>query len=210
MNALILVDIQNDFIEGGALAVPKGRDVVAPANRLQPHFDHVIATQDWHPATHGSFAPQHIGATVGQLINLAGLPQILWPTHCVQNTKGADFVDGLDRARWDAVFKKGMNPSVDSYSGFFDNGHQHATGLGAYLQAAGVTDVYVLGLATDYCVKFTALDAVSLGFRTYLIQDACRGVNIRPNDVETAIEDMHAAGITILTEAEVHKLLERT
>jgi len=209
MNALILVDIQNDFIEGGALAVPQGRDVVAPANRIQPLFDRVVATQDWHPVNHGSFAAQHDGATIGQMIELAGLPQMLWPTHCVQHTKGAQFVDRLNQTGWSAVFQKGIHPTVDSYSGFFDNGQLHATGMGDYLQAAGVTDVYVTGLATDYCVKFTALDAVKLGFRTYLIEDACRGVNIGPDDVKNAIEEMRAAGIQIVTEAEVRNTIKK-
>jgi len=198
MNALILVDIQNDFVPGGALAVREGDLIVPLVNRLQPHFDLVVATQDWHPANHGSFAANHPGGKPGELIDLHGLRQILWPIHCVQETAGAGFVANLDQSRWDRVFVKGTDPAIDSYSGFFDNGHRRATGLGDYLRAKQVTDVYVAGLATDYCVKFTALDALTLGFRTHLIEDACRGVNLQPGDVAKAVEEMKQAGIEIV------------
>jgi nicotinamidase/pyrazinamidase len=198
MNALLLVDIQNDFVSGGALAVPNGDSIVPLVNRLQPHFDLVVATQDWHPANHGSFAANHPGRKPGDVIDLHGRPQILWPIHCVQETAGAKFVAGLDQSRWDRVFVKGTDPEIDSYSGFFDNGHRRATGLGDYLQAKQVTDVFVAGLATDYCVKFTALDAVHLGFRTHLIEDACRGVNLQPNDVQNAVEAMKKGGIEVV------------
>jgi nicotinamidase/pyrazinamidase len=197
MNALILIDIQNDFIPGGALAVPEGDLIVPVVNRLQPRFEIVVATQDWHPANHGSFAANHPGRKAGDLIDLHGLPQILWPVHCVQGTAGARVAANLDQSRWDRVFVKGTDPAIDSYSGFFDNGHRRATGLGDYLKAQRVTDVYVAGLATDYCVKFTALDAVSLGFRTHLIEDACRGVNLQAGDVAKAFEEMKTAGIEI-------------
>lgn len=203
MNILILVDIQNDFVPGGALAVPQGDQIVPIVNRLQPHFDLVVATQDWHPATHGSFAANHVGRQPGDQIDLHGLPQILWPVHCVQGTPGADFVPGLDRERWDRVFVKGTDPKVDSYSGFYDNGHRQATGLGDYLHEKGVTDVYVAGLATDYCVKFTVLDALQLGFQVHLIEDACRGVDLQPGDVERAVAEMQAAGARITTSEEV-------
>jgi nicotinamidase/pyrazinamidase len=202
MNALILVDIQNDFVPGGALAVPDGDRIVPVVNRLQPRFDLVVATQDWHPADHGSFAANHAGRQPGQQIDLNGLPQILWPIHCVQDTNGADFVPGLDRGKWGRVFVKGTDPQIDSYSGFYDNGHRQATGLGDYLREKGVTDVYVAGLATDYCVKFTALDARQLGFNTHLIEDACRGVNLQPGDVDRAIEEMRAAGVNIVTDVD--------
>ena len=198
MNALILIDIQNDFIPGGALAVPEGDLIVPVVNRLQPRFEIVVATQDWHPANHGSFAANHPGRKAGDLIDLHGLQQILWPVHCVQGTAGARVAANLDQSRWDRVFVKGTDPAIDSYSGFFDNGHRRATGLGDYLKAQRVTDVYVAGLATDYCVKFTALDAVSLGFRTHLIQDACRGVNLQAGDVAKAFEEMKTAGIEII------------
>jgi len=203
MNALILVDIQNDFLPGGALAVPSGDQIIPVVNRLQPRFDLVVATQDWHPTNHGSFAANHPGRTPGEIITLAGLPQILWPTHCVQETTGAEFAPTLDRTTWDRVFVKGTDPNIDSYSGFFDNGHRKATGLAEYLRDRGVTQVYVAGLATDYCVKFTALDAVAQGFQTYLISDACRGVNLQPGDVDRAIDEMKQAGIHIIDSGKI-------
>ncbi len=132
------------------------------------------------------------------MIVLAGLQQILWPVHCVQNTAGADFAPGLDRAHITHIARKGTDPTIDSYSGFFDNGHRRATDLGDYLKTQGITDVYILGLATDYCVKFTALDAVQLGLQTYLIEDGCRGVNLQPGDVQRAIEEMRNAGVRII------------
>lgn len=202
MNALILVDIQNDFLPGGALAVPGGDEILPVVRRLHDHFDLIVATQDWHPASHGSFAANHPGKSPGERIDLHGLPQILWPVHCVQGTRGADFAPGLRREKWARIFPKGTDPTIDSYSGFFDNGHRRATGLGDYLREQGVTDVCVAGLATDYCVKFTALDAVRLGFRTTLIEDACRGVNLKPGDVRQAIDEMRAAGIRVATSAD--------
>jgi len=205
MNALLLVDIQNDFIPGGALPVPKGDEIIPLVNRLQPHFDLVIATQDWHPAEHGSFAANHPVRRPGELIDLNGLPQILWPVLCVQGTPGADFVPGLERRQWDRVFLKGTDPHVDSYSGFFDNGHRQATGLGDYLTEKRVKNVYVAGLATDYCVKFTVLDALQLGFKTHLIEDACRGVNLQPGDVRGAIASMKIAGAAILKSDQILK-----
>jgi nicotinamidase/pyrazinamidase len=200
MNALILVDLQNDFVPGGALPVPDGDAVVPVANRLLAGggFDLVVATQDWHPAGHGSFAASHAGRTPGEVIDLNGLPQVLWPTHCVQGTPGADFLPKLDRSRVERVFQKGTDPAIDSYSGFFDNGHRKATGLGDYLKGRGATAVTVLGLATDYCVKFTALDAVGLGFRVRLVEDASRGVNLAPGDVDRAVAEMRAKGVAVV------------
>ncbi len=198
MNALILVDVQNDFCPGGALPVPEGDRVVPVINRIQPWFDLVVATQDWHPADHGSFAVNHPGRSPGQQIELAGLTQILWPVHCVQDTPGADLHPALDRARIARMFRKGVDRSIDSYSSFFDNGHRRATGLDAFLKAQNVREVYVCGLATDYCVKATALDAVGLGFKTYLIQDACRGVELQPGDVQRAIDEMRQQGVVVM------------
>jgi nicotinamidase/pyrazinamidase len=203
MNALILVDIQNDFLPGGALAVPEGDQIVPVVNELQRHFPLVVATQDWHPATHGSFAANHPGREPGDMLELHGLPQILWPTHCVQRSAGAEFAPALDRAGWARVFPKGTDPQIDSYSGFFDNGHRQSTGLGEFLRERGVTQVYVAGLATDYCVKFTVLDALQLGFKAHLIEDACRGVDLQPGDVTRAVEAMRAAGAKIITSAEI-------
>jgi len=201
MQAFIIVDVQNDFCPGGALPVPEGDRIVPLVNRLQGAFDLVVATQDWHPPTHASFAVNH-RRSPGEVIRLGGMEQVLWPTHCVQGTPGAAFVPSLETARIDRVFRKGTDPAIDSYSGFFDNGHQKATGLGDYLKAKGVDEVYIAGLATDYCVKFTALDAAGLGFRTNLIADACRGVNLNPGDVERALEEMRRAGVRIVTGTE--------
>ena len=203
MNALILVDIQNDFLPGGALAVPEGDQIIPIVNSLQPQFDSIVATQDWHPAHHASFAVNHPGKQPGDLIELHGLPQILWPAHCVQGSRGAEFAPGLDRSRWRRVFAKGADPKIDSYSGFFDNGRLHATGLRDYLKAEGVHAVTIAGLATDYCVKFTALDAAELGLSTFLVKDACRGVNLRPGDVEHALREMEEAGVQIITSQEL-------
>jgi nicotinamidase/pyrazinamidase len=196
--ALILVDIQYDFLPGGALAVPQGDEILPIIASLQPMFDHLVATQDWHPAHHGSFAVNHPGTQPGQQIVLEGLSQILWPVHCVQGTSGADFSTTLDRSKWNAIFQKGKNPSVDSYSGFFDNARRGDTGLGDYLKQQGIRRVFVAGLALDYCVKFTALDAVSLGFETLLLTDATRAVNLQPEDGQRALEEMKAAGIHCL------------
>jgi nicotinamidase/pyrazinamidase len=197
MRALIIVDVQNDFVPGGALPVPEGHEVVPVINRLQPHFDLVVATRDWHPARHGSFAATH-GRKAGEVIDLNGLSQILWPVHCVQNALGAEFVPSLETRRIDRVFHKGTDPGIDSYSGFFDNGHRKATGLADYLKEKGVNDVYVAGLATDYCVKATAIDAHQLGFNTFLIEDACRGVELKPGDVAAAIQQMRQTGVKVL------------
>jgi nicotinamidase/pyrazinamidase len=203
MKALILVDIQNDFLPGGALAVPNGDEVIPVANQLQRVFPLVVATQDWHPPNHGSFAANHPGRKIFEQIDLNGLPQTLWPVHCVQNTAGAQLAPGLHRERIAKVFPKGTDPAVDSYSGLFDNGRRHSTGLGEWLKAQDVAEVYVCGLATDYCVKFTALDAARMGFKTYLIEDASRGVNLRPEDVPRAIEEMQQAEIKIVTSTEL-------
>ena len=203
MRALVLVDLQYDFMPGGALAVAEGDTIVPIANRLIPEFDMVVATQDWHPADHGSFAAQYPGKQPGEVINLNGLDQILWPTHCVQGSHGAEFHHDLDDSAIGKIFPKGTESGIDSYSGFFDNGHRKSTGLGDYLKDKGVSDVYVLGLATDYCVKFTALDAAELGFSTYVIEDACRGVNLEPGDVDKAKDEMRAAGINIINSEQV-------
>lgn len=203
MRALILVDIQKDFLPGGALAVPRGDEIVPVANALMTRFELVVATQDWHPRNHGSFASAHPGRRVGEVIDLHGLEQVLWPDHCVQGTRGAELAPGLDVRGIRRVFKKGIDPRVDSYSGFFDNGRRRATGLGEYLEDCGVQDVYVTGLATDYCVKFTALDARGLGFATYLVEDGCRGVERAPGDVARAVEEMRRAGVRIVRSDDV-------
>jgi nicotinamidase/pyrazinamidase len=196
MKALILVDIQNDFCTGGALAVPLGEAVVPLANRLMERADLVVATQDWHPPEHGSFAANQ-GRKPFELGELGGLPQVMWPAHCVQWSGGAQFHPGLDTRRIARVFPKGTDAGIDSYSGFFDNGRRKATGLGDWLKAQRVDEVLICGLATDYCVKATAIDAAGLGFRTTLVEDACRGVGLQAGDIPGAIAAMRAAGVTI-------------
>jgi nicotinamidase/pyrazinamidase len=177
--------------------------VIPLANGLQPRFDLVVATQDWHPAGHGSFASTRPGRKPFEMDELAGLPQVLWPDHCVQGSPGADFAPGLEMNRVEAIFRKGTDPAIDSYSGFFDNRQRKSTGLGDYLKGRGARDVYLLGLATDYCVKFTALDARKLGFRTFLVQDASRGAELRPGDVALALQEMAEAGVTIVQSAQI-------
>ncbi|PTY06996.1 bifunctional nicotinamidase/pyrazinamidase [Opitutaceae bacterium EW11] len=201
MNALLVVDVQNDFLPTGALPVADGDAVIRAANSAlrSGRFGLTVGTQDWHPANHGSFASNHPGSKPGQVVNLDGLQQILWPAHCVQNTFGAAFAPGLESGRFQRVFQKGTDPRIDSYSGFFDNGHRKSTGLGEYLKERGVTEVAVLGLATDYCVKFTALDARQLGLGVALLVDGCRAVNVRAGDDRRAIQEMQDAGVRIET-----------
>jgi len=198
MKALLLIDIQYDFLPGGALAVTGGDEVVPVANRLMSNYDLVVATKDWHPADHRSFASQHPGHNIGDVIELDGLSQVLWPDHCVQQTRGAEFALGLNVDGIHQVIQKGTDRNVDSYSGFFDNARRQSTGLEKYLRAAGVDDVHVMGLATDYCVRFTVLDAVDLGFRTRLVTEGIRGVELNDGDCQRAIEEMRAAGAEIL------------
>ncbi|MFN2454432.1 MAG: bifunctional nicotinamidase/pyrazinamidase [Pyrinomonadaceae bacterium] len=183
MNALILVDIQNDFCPGGALAVTEGDEIVPVANELQKLFPLVVATKDWHPANHSSFN--------------------IWPPHCIQESAGAEFVKELETSRIEKVFLKGTDQLIDSYSGFFDNEHLRSTGLGDYLKQRGVTNVTIAGLATDYCVKFTALDAVSSDFETIVVIDGCRGVEVNPGDTVRAIEEMREAGVRIIESREL-------
>ena len=199
LKALVLVDLQNDFLPAGALPVPDGDQVIPLANQIQQRFDLVVATQDWHPSNHASFAAIHPGKMPGDVIDLDGLQQTLWPVHCVQNTVGSAFAPGLDISRVRKIIQKGTDPGIDSYSGFFDNGHRKSTGLDFYLKQAGVTETFVLGLATDYCVKFTAMDALELGFATYVLVNACRGVELQTGDVAAALHDMATAGVQIIT-----------
>lgn len=197
MKTLLIIDLQNDFMPGGSLAVPKADELVPIINELMPNYPLVVATQDWHPAEHGSFAANHPGAPVFSQGTLAGLPQTLWPVHCVQNTGGACFAPGLDSRKITKIFPKGENAEIDSYSGFFDNGQRAATGLHPWLQSKQVSELTVVGVATDYCVKFTVLDALRLGYRVNLLANGCRGVDLQPGDVALALETMAAAGAVI-------------
>src|ERR1051326_2704482 len=200
--ALIIVDVQYDFIPGGALPTIHGDEVVPVMNRLQPHFDFVVATQDWHPPNHGSFASNHRGKKPGDVVDLHGLQQILWPDHCVQGSHGAELHRDLDRSSIDEIVRKGTDPAIDSYSTFFDNGRRKSTGLENHLREREITDVFIGGLATDYCVLWSARDAVSLGFRTHVVSDACRGVELNPGDIERAFEEMRSIGVSVITESE--------
>ena len=203
MNALILVDLQNDFLPGGALAVPHGDEVISLADELQPYFDLVVATKDWHPSDHGSFAASHPGKKPGDRIILDGIEQILWPVHCVQNTQGAEFGPFFDTSRIAHVFHKGTERNIDSYSTFFDNAHCRHTGLAHYLEKHGIKDIYLMGLALDYCVKYSALDARHLGLNTYVIVDGCRGIDLEHGDISRALEEMKHAGVILLTSSDL-------
>jgi len=198
MNALLLIDIQNDFLPGGSLGVANGDEVVPVANRLMSEYELVVGTQDWHPPDHGSFASQHPECRVGDLVELGGLDQIVWPDHCVQGTAGAEFAPGLNTTGIQHIIQKGTDRSIDSYGGFFDNARRKATGLEALLRSKSVDEVHIMGLATDYCVKFTALDAVELGFRTAVLIEGIRGVDLKEGDCQRAVDEMQTAGITIL------------
>lgn len=203
MRALILVDIQNDFMPAGALPAADGFEVIAVANGLTPNFDLVVATQDWHPPNHGSFASNQAGHDPGDVIDLDGLEQVLWPDHCVQGTAGAAFVETLEMNSVDAIVRKGTDPCIDSYSGFFDNGHRKSTGLTGYLRERDVEEVFIVGVATDYCVKWTALDAVKAGFDTFVVRDGCRGVGLQPEDIENAFTEMTEAGVELIHSSDI-------
>jgi nicotinamidase/pyrazinamidase len=198
MRCLLLVDIQNDSVPGGALAVPQGDEVIGVANRRMPTFELIIATRDWHPADHVSFSGQHPGRKAGDVIDAGGLEQVLWPKHCVQGTWGAELAAGLDQSRIRHIISKGTDRSVDSYSGFFDNGRRQATSLERCLREERVTSLHIMGLATDYCVKATALDARELGWETYVIKEGCRGVDLTPGDSQRAFEEMLRAGVSLI------------
>lgn len=203
--ALLLVDLQNDFCAGGALAVPEGDSTIDVANDLiaqcKSRDETVVASQDWHPANHGSFASVQ-GKKPYTTGELDGLAQTWWPDHCVQDSEGAQLHPQLLGQDIDAIFYKGENPTVDSYSAFFDNGHRQKTGLDSWLRERKISELIVLGLATDYCVKFTVLDALNLGYTVTVITDGCRGVNLHPQDSLQAFQEMSAAGATLMTFAD--------
>jgi nicotinamidase/pyrazinamidase len=177
MKALIIVDLQIDFLPGGSLPVPAGDQIIPLINQLEEKFPLVVATQDWHPMNHLSFASNHAEKKPFEVVKLGDLDQVLWPNHCIQGEKGAMFAPGFDDRRVEAIFRKGTDPEIDSYSGFFDNGRKKSTGLGDYLKGRGVRQVYVCGLAAEFCVLYTALDAIELGFETYYLEDATRALS---------------------------------
>ncbi|TQI80749.1 nicotinamidase/pyrazinamidase [Serratia fonticola] len=200
--ALLLIDLQNDFCPGGALGVVDGDATIAVANQAieacRARNERIVASQDWHPANHRSFAI-NANKPVGTLGELEGLPQIWWPVHCVQETAGAELHPQLQQQAIEVVFRKGENPDIDSYSAFFDNGHRAQTALDSWLKAQDITQLAVMGLATDYCVKFSVLDALRLGYQTLVITDGCRGVNLQPQDSQQALLEMQRAGAELVT-----------
>lgn len=203
MIALLIVDVQKDFLPSGALAVPEGDAVIPVINKLQDCFELVVATQDWHPAHHGSFASRHEGKKIYDVIDLKGLDQILWPDHCVQATPGAEFADDLRQERIEAIFRKGMEEDIDTYSGFFDNGHRKSTGLSDYLKGRNVDEIYIAGLAGDVCAYYTVLDGLKEGFTTHLVIDATRPVNVQKDDFDKALAHMQKEGARITRSAQI-------
>ena len=204
--ALIVVDIQNDFLPGGALAVPRGDETVAIANRLMPLFPTVVLTADWHPADHSSFASQHAGKSPYDVVPMPYGNQVLWPDHCVAGTTGADFAVGLETVRAHAVIRKGTDKNCDSYSGFLAADRKTPTGLAGYLKSRGVTTVFVCGLATDFCVAWTAQDAAVAGFKTYLIEDASRAIDAG-GSLAAAMAGLKTAGVGVIEKKDVPGLL---
>jgi nicotinamidase/pyrazinamidase len=196
-DVLLIVDVQNDFMPGGALAVPEGDQVVPVINHLlQDHFSVAVATQDWHPAGHSSFASQHEGVEPFQSIRLAYGEQTVWPDHCVQGTRGASLCESLDTSRVHCIIRKGFRSEIDSYSAFRENDRQTLTGLDGYLRARGVRRVFVTGLARGYCTDFSAADAVQAGYETFLIEDACRGIT--PEATQAQTERLLSLGVCFI------------
>ena len=200
---LIVIDVQNDFCPGGALAVPEGDAILPVINRIIDRFPHAAATQDWHPRHHASFASNHPGTNPYDTIDIHGVTQTLWPDHCVQGTKGADFHPDLPSERFNVIIRKGMNPTVDSYSAFIENDKKTRTGLDGYLRSIGARRVFLCGLATDYCVFYSAMDAVGLGFETAVVLDACRGIDLPAGNVNRCVESMKTNGIHIIQSSDL-------
>ncbi len=192
--ALIMIDIQNDFCPGGALAVAGGDEIIARVNYLQKNYAINVLTQDWHPANHLSFASNHKDAEPFSLTEMSYGEQVLWPNHCVQGSKGAEFHSDLDTTRADMIIRKGYNPEIDSYSAFFDNDRKTPTGLAGYLRERGISKLVMVGLATDFCVRYSAVDAAKLGFDVTVLQKACRAIDM-DGSLDAALEDMKANGV---------------
>ncbi|MCG7572511.1 bifunctional nicotinamidase/pyrazinamidase [Phaeobacter sp. CNT1-3] len=194
--ALIVIDVQNDFCPGGALAVPEGNLIVPGINALMDQFQTVILTQDWHPAGHSSFASSHDGKAPMEVIDMPYGPQVLWPDHCVQGSEGAAFHADLNTTRADLIIRKGYNPAIDSYSAFFENDQTTPTGLEGYLRTRAITDLVMVGLATDFCVNFSAVDAAKLGFNVSVKQDLCHAIDF-DGSLAAAQAGMQAAGVNL-------------
>ena len=196
MKTLVIVDLQNDFIKGGSLEVPDGESIVDPINNIINNYDLILATKDWHPKDHVSFASNHQNKIVGDIITLNGIDQVLWPDHCVQNTFGSDFPESLNVSNLKKVIYKGIEKQIDSYSGFFDNGKIRSTGLSDYLKEKGVKKIDYVGLATDYCLKHTALDSLSEGFKTRVLVNCIKGIDAK--GCERALKEMKSKGIELI------------
>ena len=200
--ALVIIDIQRDFCPGGALAVAEGDAVVPIVNRLQPKFPLRVLTQDWHPANHASFAANHAGAEPFSMTEMPYGPQVLWPSHCIQGSQGAEFHPDLETSTAAVTIRKGFRPEIDSYSAFFENDHTTPTGLTGYLRDQGIKSLAMVGLATDFCVRFSAVDAAKLGFEVTLIEDACRAIDMDGSLAE-AMKDMVDHGVTLTQSAAI-------
>ncbi len=194
MQALIIIDVQNDFCPGGSLAVPDGDSIIPVINKLSKKFDHVLQTQDWHTSGHQSFASSHPGMKPYEMIGLSYGKQVLWPDHCVRGTQGADFHPDLYTTKTELIIRKGFRKEIDSYSAFFENDHKTSTGLAGYLKDRGISTLFMVGLATDFCVKWSALDGIKMGFDVTVIEDAVKGIDI-DHSVELAWKEMSEAGI---------------
>lgn len=202
--ALIMIDLQKDFCFGGSLAVPDADSIIPLVNQIQKHFSRVLASKDWHPGHHSCFASSHPGHVAGEVMMVNNLVQTLWPEHCLQESVGAEFHDDLETGRIEKIIYKGTDQQVHSYSAFYDDARIRQTELEAYLHEHHIKDLYILGLATDFCVRFSALDALQAGFNVYVIRDACRGIDFKPGDSELAFEEMRAAGAHIITSSEIN------
>jgi nicotinamidase/pyrazinamidase len=201
MKALLIIDIQNDFLTGGSLAVPESDRIIPVVNQLQDHFELVVATQDWHPANHKSFASNHAGKKTFEVIELNGMNQTLWPDHCVQGSSGAAFPEELNTNRVEAIFRKGTNPDIDSYSGFYDNDHLKSTGLADYLRGKKVQQVYITGLCGDICVFFTAMDSLAEGFETFIVEEGTCPLNAA--DFKRTNEEFSSKGGKLISAGEI-------
>ena len=197
MNALLIVDLQNDFCEGGALEVPDGSTIVPTINKLIESFDAVIQTQDWHPAGHASFASSHNGKDPYDTIEMDYGTQVLWPDHCVQGSEGAEFHPDLNTTKTQVIIRKGFRPEIDSYSAFYENDQETKTGLTGYLKTRGISDLYAVGLATDFCVKWSVLDGLKEGFKLQIVKDAVKGIDI-DGSVDEAWNEMRAEGVNVI------------
>ncbi|TYB74300.1 bifunctional nicotinamidase/pyrazinamidase [Bizionia myxarmorum] len=201
MKTLLIIDVQNDFMPGGSLAIPNGDKIVSVINTMQYKFDLVVASQDWHPKDHVSFASNHSGKKTFDEIEIQGKPQTLWPDHCVQGTEGAEFHSDLDTKPWEAIFRKGTDKTIDSYSAFYDNGHLKSTGLAGYLKEKGTSQLFLCGLAADICVYFSIYDAFKEGFACFYVEDASQPLDVE--NFKDLKQEMIKLGIQIISSEEI-------